>query len=91
VVLGQFTSARPCATKLNRPPSPIAQAIAGQLEAAASGDDPVIDLDVYRRLVLGVELTSPETFERWMRAWFDLMTSGYLISPSQADESQPHA
>ena len=53
VVLGQFTSARPCATKLNRPPSPIARAIAGQLAAATSGDDPVIDLDVYRRLVEG--------------------------------------
>ena len=56
VVLGQFTSARPCATKLNRPPSPIARAIAGQL-TAGSGDDPVIDLDVYRRLVEG-EATS---------------------------------
>lgn len=52
VVLGQFTSAQPCATKLNRPLSPIAQAIAGQIEAA-NADDPVIDLDVYRRLVEG--------------------------------------
>jgi hypothetical protein len=56
VVLAQFTSARPCATKLNRPPSPIARAIADHL-AAASVDDPVIDLDVYRRLVEG-EATS---------------------------------
>jgi hypothetical protein len=56
VVLGQFTSARPCATKRNRPPSPIARAIAGQL-AQASTDDPVIDLDVYRRFVEG-EATS---------------------------------
>ena len=37
---------------------------------------------------LGVELTSPETFERWMRAWFDLMSNGYLISPSQPDDSR---
>ena len=56
VVLGQFSSARPCATKLNRPPSPVARAIADQL-AASSVDDPVIDLDVYRRLVEG-EATS---------------------------------
>ena len=56
VVLGQFSTALPCATKLNRPPSPIARAIADQL-AQTSADDPVIDLDVYRRLVEG-EATS---------------------------------
>lgn len=52
VVLGEFTAARPCATKLNRPPSPAALAIAAQLGAEAMAE-PVVDLDVYRRLVEG--------------------------------------
>jgi len=48
VVLAAFTTDRPCKTKLNRPPSDAALAIAAQL-AGPSGADPVIDLDVYRR------------------------------------------
>jgi hypothetical protein len=36
---------------LNRPPSPVALAIANELGAAP--DDPVIDLDVYRRVIEG--------------------------------------
>jgi hypothetical protein len=55
VVLAEFNTNRPCASKLNRPPSPVALAIAAQLGAAP--DDPVIDLDIYRRLVEG-ETTS---------------------------------
>jgi len=47
VVLAAFHTDRPCKTKLNRPPSDAALAIA-QL-AGPSGADPVIDLDVYRR------------------------------------------
>ena len=48
VVLAAFHTDRPCKTKLNRPPSDAALAIAAQL-AGPSGADPVIDLDVYRR------------------------------------------
>jgi len=47
VVLAEFNTDRACQPKLNRPPSPVALAIAAALGAAA--DDPVIDLDVYRR------------------------------------------
>ncbi len=47
VVLAEFNTDRACERKLNRPPSPVALAIAAELGAAA--DDPVIDLDVYRR------------------------------------------
>jgi hypothetical protein len=49
VVLAAFSTDRPCKTKLNRPPSDAALAIAAQL-AGPSGADPVIDLDVYRRV-----------------------------------------
>ena len=56
VVLAEFNTNRPCASKLNRPPSPMALAIAAQLGSAAS-DDPVIDLDIYRRVIEG-EATS---------------------------------
>jgi len=48
VVLAAFNTDRPCKTKLNRPPSDAALAIAAQL-AGPSGADPVIDLDIYRR------------------------------------------
>jgi len=50
VVLGAFSTAKPCARKLNRPPSPAALAIAAQLGAEAAAE-PVVDLDIYRRLV----------------------------------------
>lgn len=52
VVLGAFSSARPCKTKLNRPPSGAALAIAADL-LGDRGADPVIDLDVYRRITEG--------------------------------------
>jgi hypothetical protein len=51
MVLAEFNTARPCVSKLNRPPSPLALAIAAQLGSAP--DDPVIDLDVYRRVIEG--------------------------------------
>jgi hypothetical protein len=50
VVLAQFTTDRPCKSKLNRPPSATASAIAAQLDADLAAE-PVIDLDIYRRLV----------------------------------------
>lgn len=50
VVLAQFTTNKPCISKLNRPPSPTAQTIAAQLDPDLT-TDPVIDLDVYRRIV----------------------------------------
>ena len=52
VVLAEFTSGRPCRQKLNRPPSDAALAIAAEL-AGADGADPVIDLDIYRKLIEG--------------------------------------
>lgn len=57
---------------------------------AASMDMGMLILRPLIEARLGVELTAPETFERWMRAWFDLMTNGYLISPSHPDDAQPH-
>ena len=48
-MLAAFDTAEPCGPKANRPPSPQAAAIAARL-APAAGADPVIDLDVYRRL-----------------------------------------
>lgn len=50
VVLAQFKTDRPCKSKLNRPPSDLALAIAAQLDADLVAE-PVIDLDIYRRLV----------------------------------------
>ena len=52
VVLAEFSTARPCDRKLNRPPSQAALAIAAQLGTEAMAE-PVVDLDVYRRLVEG--------------------------------------
>ena len=52
LVLGAFDTAGPCRPKANRPPSPQAAAIAAQLGAEVTAD-PVIDLDVYRRLTQG--------------------------------------
>jgi transposase len=54
VVLGAFSSGRPCNRKVNRPPSDAALALAAEL-LGDRGVDPVIDLDVYRRLVDGDE------------------------------------
>ena len=53
-VLASFGTAGPCRRKANRPPSPQAAAIAARLSPHIS-TDPVIDLDVYRRL------TQPES------------------------------
>ena len=50
VVLAAFGSAEACGRKENRPPSEAALALAGEA-ATAAGADPVIDLDVYRRVV----------------------------------------
>ena len=52
VVLAAFSTAGPCRPKTNRPPSPQAAAIAARLSPHI-GADPVIDLDVYRRLTQG--------------------------------------
>lgn len=52
VVLAEFSSGRPCRQKVNRPPSDAALALAGEL-IGDQGADPVIDLDVYRRIVEG--------------------------------------
>jgi len=57
---------------------------------AASMDMGMLVLRPFVEAHLGAQLTSPETFERWMRAWFDLMTNGYLTSPSQPDDARPH-
>lgn len=54
VVLGAFSTDRPCERKLNRPPSDAALALAAELVGGAAAD-PVIDLDAYRRLVEGEE------------------------------------
>ena len=51
-VLAAFDTAGPCRPKANRPPSPQAAAIAARLGAAVAAD-PVIDLDIYRRLTQG--------------------------------------
>jgi transposase len=52
LVLAQFSDGRPCKRKVNRPPSDAALALAGEL-VGDRGADPIIDLDVYRRLVEG--------------------------------------
>ena len=49
VVLGAFTTARPCAPKPNRPPSAAALAIAADIGSGAEHSEPVIDLAVYQR------------------------------------------
>ena len=51
-VLAAFDTAGPCRRKANRPPSAQAAAIAAQLGASVAAD-PVIDLDIYRRLTQG--------------------------------------
>lgn len=48
-VLAAFDTAGPCRRKTNRPPSPKASAIAARLSPHISAD-PVVDLDIYRRL-----------------------------------------
>ena len=48
VVLGAFTTARPCKPKPNRPPSATALAIAADI-GAPQGSERVVDLSVYQR------------------------------------------
>jgi hypothetical protein len=55
VVLGAFSSQRPCKRKVNRPPSDAALALAAEL-LGERGADPTIDLDTYRRLIDGGEV-----------------------------------
>jgi transposase len=52
VVLGAFTTGQRCPRKVNRPPSDTALVLAAEL-LGDRGVDPVIDLDVYRRVVDG--------------------------------------
>ncbi|MCY4517919.1 MAG: hypothetical protein OXB99_11845 [Acidimicrobiaceae bacterium] len=52
VVLGAFTSDRPCKPKTNRPPTDAALTLAAALIGDAAAD-PVVDLDIYRRLTEG--------------------------------------
>lgn len=54
VVLGAFSTDRPCKRKVNRPPSDAALVLAAEL-LGDRGADPVIDLDVYRRAIEGEE------------------------------------
>jgi hypothetical protein len=49
VVLAAFTTDRPCPTKVNRPPSGAAVAIAAGLTGDDDDASPVIDLSVYQR------------------------------------------
>ena len=56
VVLDAFNSDKPCKRKVNRPPSDAALALAAELVGEQAAADPVIDLDVYRRLTEGEEL-----------------------------------
>lgn len=56
VVLASFSTDRPCATKVNRPPSQAALRIAAEITGGSdAGSDPVIDLSVYQRFVDGEE------------------------------------
>jgi transposase len=53
VVLDAFNTNKPCRRKINRPPSDTALALAAQLIGEHAAADPVIDLDIYRRLIEG--------------------------------------
>jgi transposase len=50
VVLGAFSTERPCNRKVNRPPSDLALTLAAELTGNA-GRDPVIDLSRYQRAI----------------------------------------
>jgi hypothetical protein len=51
VVLATFSTDRPCKTKVNRPPSRVALAIAGELAGRPGTEDPVIDLARYQQII----------------------------------------
>lgn len=53
VVLGAFSSARPCDTKPHRPPSGAALAIAAEITRAPTTASPTIDLDAYQHVIDG--------------------------------------
>lgn len=53
VVLGAFSTAPPCQRKANRPPGPSAQAEAERLLSGLGGDEVVVDLAAYQRIVEG--------------------------------------
>jgi transposase len=53
VVLGAFTTERPCARKANRPPGPAARAEAERLLAGLGGGEVVVDLAAYQAIVEG--------------------------------------
>jgi len=53
VVLGAFTTDRPCARKANHPPGPAALAAAARLLGGA-GREVTVDLDRYAQLTEGV-------------------------------------
>jgi hypothetical protein len=50
-VLAQFTTASPCRSKINRPPSAKARIEARKLVANHEDNDVVVDLAAYQRLV----------------------------------------
>ncbi|WP_208029684.1 IS21 family transposase [Rhabdothermincola sediminis] len=56
VVLDAFNTDKPCRRKVNRPPSDAALALAAEIVGEAAAADPVIDLDVYRRLIDGEDV-----------------------------------
>jgi transposase len=56
VVLDAFNTDKPCRRKVNRPPSDAALALAAELVGEHAAADPVIDLDIYRRLIDGEDV-----------------------------------
>jgi hypothetical protein len=58
VVLAAFTTDGPCPTKVNRPPSGPAIAIAAEMTGRDDPAGPVIDLSVYQRFVDGKDPAS---------------------------------
>jgi len=53
VVLGAFSTERPCARKANRPPGDAARVEAERLLGQLGGDEVVVDLTAYQRIVEG--------------------------------------
>ncbi len=50
-MLAAFSTDRPCPTKPNRPPTPAALTIAGEIAGNDHGAGPVIDLATYQRFI----------------------------------------
>lgn len=53
LVLGRFNTNKPCKTKINRPPTDAALALAAELIGEHAAADPIIDLDIYRKITEG--------------------------------------